>query len=134
MAQDPSADYSEELVFRRGKLRKRDDPAIELFREGLATLRDAGEAEVGRLRRILFELGRLYDPVRNGPILDAATRRTVLESAETGDPEAARRALEAALQRYVRLDRRDPPGTAGPGDRPVRDSPSSRRPEFREEP
>lgn len=100
-------DPSEELVFRRGKLRKRDDPAIDLLQEALGNIADAA-----RVRRILFELGRLYDPVRNGPIVDLATRREVVACLEAGRVDEVRQALDAALRRYTRLERREPGGGA----------------------
>jgi hypothetical protein len=103
VSDDPAAEYSEALVFRRGKLRKRDDPAIDLFREALGRLDDPA-----RVRRVLFELGRLYDPVSNGPIVDGATRREVIGCLEAGRTEEARRALEAALGRYTRPARPEP--------------------------
>jgi hypothetical protein len=96
VADDPVSEYSEALVFRRGKLRKRDDPAIELFREAMAHIDDPA-----RVRRALFELGRLYDPVRNGPIVDAASRRIVAAHLEEGRAEEARQVVDAALRRYT---------------------------------
>jgi hypothetical protein len=92
-APDPGAD----LVFRRGKLRKRDDPAIDLFREALAHLEDPG-----RVRGIVVELGRLYDPVSNGAILTPATGRRVVEWLEAGRLEEARQLLEETLREYAR--------------------------------
>jgi hypothetical protein len=97
MPDERPPDAEEDLVFRRGKLRKRDDPAIDLFREALASLHD-----LSRARRALVELGRLYDPVANGPILDPGSRREVLERLEAGRPEEARARLEACLQAYTR--------------------------------
>lgn len=119
MAPEP-ADPSEELVFRRGKLRKRDDYAVDLFREALALLAEPpGAADRDRLPRILIELGRFYNPVANGPVLDPPGRREVLELVEAGRREDAHRVLEACLRAYSRQDRpvgEDAP--PAPGNRP----------------
>jgi hypothetical protein len=88
---------SDDLVFRRGKLRKRDDPAFELYREALEHLDD-----LPRVKRALFELGRLYDPVTNGAVLPPAIRRQVLEGLEGGRPEEARQLLADAFRSYGR--------------------------------
>jgi hypothetical protein len=92
-----STDVPEDLVFRRGKLRKRDDPAIDIFREALAHTRDTS-----RVKRLLFELGRFYNPVTNGPILDLATRRRIVELLEAGAEEEARRLLHESSAAYAR--------------------------------
>jgi len=107
MSPDPSPDErpagaSEDLVFRRGKLRKRDDPAVDLFREALESL-----ADIPHVKRILLELGRLYNPVTNGPILDLASRRRVVELLEAGAFEDAQELLEQCVKDYTRpADRR----------------------------
>src|SRR5262249_9484887 len=88
---------AEDLVFRRGKLRKRDDPAFELYRDALEHLDD-----LPRVKRVLLELGRLSDPVANGPVLAPATRRPVLERLEGGGLEEARRLLTDAFRTYGR--------------------------------
>lgn len=93
----PIADTSEDLVFRRGKLRKRDDPAIELFQDAQAHLDD-----VARVKHVLLELGRLYNPVTNGPILALAHRRRIVELIEGGGKEAARALLEQCASEYRR--------------------------------
>ena len=97
MADEQRSDPGEDLVFRRGKLRKRDDPAIDLFREALDRLED-----LARVKRIVLELGRLYDPVSNGPILSPTNGRQVVERLEAGRVEEARQGLEEALQAYTR--------------------------------
>ncbi len=97
MVDEHASDPGEDLVFRRGKLRKRDDPAIDLLREALAHLED-----LARVKRIVLELGRLYDPVSNGPILSPASGRQVVERIEAGRVEEARRILEEALRTYTR--------------------------------
>src|SRR5262249_33955617 len=91
----PTVDSSEDLVFRRGKLRKRDDPAIELFQDAQLHIDD-----VARVKRILLELGRLYNPVTNGPILALAHRRRIVELIEGGGKEAARALLDQCASEY----------------------------------
>src|SRR5262245_13385985 len=64
---DPTGprDPDEEGRHRRGlKFRKRDDHAVELFREALGKLED-----VRRVDRILLELGRFYNPYIDEPIV-----------------------------------------------------------------
>jgi hypothetical protein len=97
----------DDLVFRRGKLRKRDDPAIDLFREALANPEDRS-----RVQRILAELARFYDPVRNGPVVDAAVRRAVVEDLNAGRFDPARQRLEEAFRVYTR--RYEPPDQTPP--------------------
>ena len=99
---DPVGDHqpSEDLVFRRGKLRKRDDPAVDLFREAEANLTD-----ITRVKQILFELGRLYDPVTNGPILDLPSRRRVVELLEASAFEDVREFLGQCVKAYTRVGR-----------------------------
>ena len=92
------------LVFRRGKLRPREDDEIRMFREALASLGD-----IPRVRQILLELGRFYDPVTNGPIVTPSSRRRVIEHLEAGRQEEARRSLEESLTEYTRAAERKPP-------------------------
>jgi len=89
---EPAGD---DLVFRRGKLRKRDDPAYDLFQQALADL-----ANVAEVRRTLLELSRFYDPVTNGPVVDLETRRRVVEALEAGRDEDARRLLDERFRAY----------------------------------
>jgi hypothetical protein len=74
-----------------------------MFREALANLGDAGS-----VKRILLELGRLYNPVTNGPILDPAARRRVVELLEAGQVDAARGVLEEQLSLYTRANQPGP--------------------------
>lgn len=93
-SQDPTA---EERKHRRGlKFRKREDYAIELFREARANLRDTG-----RVHRILIELGRLYNPYTNTSIVDLSTRQRVLERLDAGDLAGADRLLDERLRLYA---------------------------------
>src|SRR5438093_6278209 len=81
---------------RRGlKFRRRDDYAVELFREAQANLGD-----LRRVDRILLELGRFYNPYINAPIVDLATRRRVLELLERSEVAEARQILDERLTLY----------------------------------
>jgi hypothetical protein len=81
---------------RRGlKFRRRDDYAVELFREAQANLED-----LRRIDRILLELGRFYNPYINAPIVDLARRRRVLELLERSQLDEARQILDERLTLY----------------------------------
>jgi ABC-type microcin C transport system duplicated ATPase subunit YejF len=81
---------------RRGlKFRRRDDYAVELFREAMANLED-----LRRIDRILLELGRFYNPYINAPIVDLATRRRVIELLERSQLDEARQILDERLALY----------------------------------
>ena len=92
----------EEDRHRRGlKFRRRDDYAVELFKEAQANLGD-----LARVDRILLELGRFYNPYVNAPIVDLNTRRNIVELLEAGHREEALRLLDERLTLYCRV-----PGT-----------------------
>ena len=96
------------LVFRRGKLRKREDDEVKMMREALANL-----ADVPRVKRLLMELGRFYNPVTNAPVVGPDTRRRIVALLGAEDPDGARTVLEAHLAEYLKLA--DPPAS-GPTD------------------
>ena len=98
------ADPTERLVFRRGKLRKREDDEVRMMREALASLDD-----IPRVKRILLELSRFYNPVTHGPVVGPDTRRAVIACLEAGDLAGAGAALEAHLAEYLKMD--EPRGT-----------------------
>ncbi|MBI4010866.1 MAG: hypothetical protein HY359_01040 [Candidatus Rokubacteria bacterium] len=56
------------------------------------------------MNRALLELGRFYNPVVNGPIVDLPTRRRVLELLEAAREDEARQILAERLALYARLD------------------------------
>ena len=100
MADEPQEDTPEIQRHRRGlRFRKRDDHAVELFKEAQANLTD-----VARVDRILLELGRFYNPLLNAPIVDLATRRRVIELLQASRPEEARQILDDRLSRYARIE------------------------------
>ena len=96
MSDEPSIDAKYESLRRGLRSRRRDDPALDLFRQAESSLTD-----VGRVDRILLELGRFYNPLTNGPIVDLATRRSIVERLQTGQVAEARRLLDECLARYA---------------------------------
>jgi hypothetical protein len=79
----------------RDKGNKREDWAVDALREALASLEDAE-----RVDRLLFDLGRYYNALTDGPIVDLATRRRVGDLLRAGDRPAARELLAGCLERY----------------------------------
>jgi hypothetical protein len=92
-------DPDDRLVFRRGKLRKREDDEVQMIREALASLADRP-----RVKRLLLELGRFYNPVTNAPVIGLDVRRRVVTLLEAGDPDGARAVLESELADYLKID------------------------------
>jgi hypothetical protein len=99
---EPSAEQDRHR--RNLKFRKREDHAVELFREAQASLGD-----VARVDRILLELGRFYNPYVDAPIVDLATRRHIVEALQRGDTDRASHLLGERLALYASHD-------ADPGD------------------
>ena len=100
MADEARDDAAETERHRRGlRFRKRDDYAVELFKEAQTHLDD-----VDRVDRILLELGKFYNPLVHGPIVDLATRRRIVELLKTGEIDEARRLLDERLARYARIE------------------------------
>ena len=101
---DAPIDPSREQGYRRGlKFRRRDDYAVELFKEALDHLDDPD-----RVSRILLSLGRFYNPYVDQAIVDATTRRRVAEALGAGDTGGARSLLEERLRLYARADDPEP--------------------------
>lgn len=95
-------DAAERLVFRRGRLRKREDDEVRMMREALAHLDDTAH-----VKRLLLELGRFYNPVTDGPVMPPGTRHAVIDRLDAADIAAARALLEAQLVEYLKID--EPP-------------------------
>jgi hypothetical protein len=104
------ADSTDRLVFRRGKLRKREDDEVRMMREALANLGDAP-----RVKRILLELSRFYNPVTHGPVMRPDTRRAVISCLDAADLDGARTVLEAHLAEYLKMDEPPPPSESPRG-------------------
>lgn len=70
-----------------------------MMREALANLEDTD-----RVKRVLLELSRFYNPVTHGPVIGLAVRRAVLTNLAGGNVSGAREALESHLAEYLSLD------------------------------
>jgi hypothetical protein len=81
---------------------KRDDYALDLFREALAYLDDTA-----RVNAILRELGKLYNPVTDAPIVSLEARRRIVERLEAADPAGARVILDECRSLYAPVDSGD---------------------------
>lgn len=79
------------------KRRKREDHALVLIRELEENLHD-----VARVRRLLIELGRYYDPVLGGGIMDVPQQKAVMEALAAGRLEDARAVVRARYEAYIR--------------------------------
>ena len=96
---------AEERRHRQGlKFRRREDYALELFKEALADV-----ANVARVDRILVELGRFYNPLVDEPIVDVKTRGQIMELLEQARWDDARRLLQDRMALYA-------PPTEGEGE------------------
>lgn len=106
MAEQDARESADPERLRQGlKFRRRDDYAVELFKEAQANLGD-----VVRIDRILVELGRFYNPYIDAPIVDVASRREVMEALARGDPATARRVLAERLELYASPANHPAPG------------------------
>ena len=94
-------DPNDRLVFRRGKLRPRENDEVRMMRDALANLDD-----LPRVKGILLELGRFYNPVTNASVVAPDLRRRVVDLLEAGDAEGARTLLDAHLAEYQKMDDR----------------------------
>ena len=83
-----------------------------MMREALANLDDAP-----RVKRLLLELSRFYNPVADGPVIDPDTRHAVIACLEAADLAGARALLEAHLAAYLKIDEPQRPAE------PSRDTP-----------
>ncbi len=81
---------------------KRDDYALDLFREALAYLGDTP-----RVNAILRELGKLYNPVTDAPIVRLDARRRIIGLLQAGDAAGARAMLDECCRLYAPADSGD---------------------------
>jgi hypothetical protein len=81
---------------------KREDYALDLFHEAAASL-----ADHERVNRILRELGKLYNPVLDAPIVDLLTRQRIMTLLQDGAREDAARLLDERRRLYAPVERRD---------------------------
>jgi hypothetical protein len=99
--------------------RKREDHALILIDELRSSVGD-----LPRVRRILLELGRYYDPVLGGPIMALEHQRAIVTALTEGRLEAANALIDARYELYIRhrahlgrtptAGRPDPDTGAGP--------------------
>lgn len=111
MSEEERPESAAERAFKRrfgGKEKgrnKRDDYALDLFREALAYLGDSP-----RVNGILRELGKLYNPVTNAPIVSLDARRRVMGLLESGNQAGARSVLDECCHLYAPVDPDDAAG------------------------
>jgi hypothetical protein len=90
------------------KARKREDHALLLIRELMGGLED-----LPRVRQILRELGRYYDPVLGGAIVEVRHQRQIVEALEAGRFQEARDIVIERYELYIKdrahLGREDAP-------------------------
>ena len=88
------------------KARKREDHALQLIEELRQSL-----GNLPRVRRILLELGRFYDPVLGGGIMDLESQKRVVAALEQGRTADAEALIQARYDLYIKdrahLGRRD---------------------------
>jgi hypothetical protein len=102
---DGPIDSAAERAFKRrfgGKDKgrnKRDDYALDLFREAGGYLDDPA-----RVNGILRELGKLYNPMTDAPIVDLATRRRIVAMLVDGDRAGAKALLDQCCRLYAPRD------------------------------
>lgn len=85
---------------RRGKgfkARKREDHALVLIRDLLASLDNPAQA-----RRLLLELSRYYDPILGGGIVEIRHQREIMDAIEAGRQEDARALVQARYDLYIK--------------------------------
>ena len=79
------------------KARKRDDHALVLIERLKESLADLAE-----VRRILRELGRYYDPVLGGAIMELDHQRSIVEALEAGRLAEALAVVEQRYELYLK--------------------------------
>jgi len=108
VSEDERVESAAERAFKRrfgGKEKgrnKRDDYALDLFREAGAYLHD-----VPRVNAILRELGKLYNAVTDAPIVGLDARRRIVGCLEKGDISQAQAILDECCKLYAPVDRAD---------------------------
>ncbi len=93
----PAGDPAEPPRDRGFKARKREDHALVLIRELMSRLDD-----LPRVREILRELGRYYDPVLGGAIVEVRHQRQIVEALEAGRPQEARGIVDERYELYIK--------------------------------
>ena len=81
---------------------KREDYALDLFREATAYLDD-----LPRVNGLLRELGKLYNPVTDAPIVDLLTRQRIMTLLGEGARAEAVRILDERRRLYAPIENTD---------------------------
>lgn len=81
---------------------KREDYALDLFREAAAHLDDHG-----RVNAILRELGKLYNPVIDAPIVDLSSRQRIMSLLQSGARAEAASILDERRRLYAPAEQPD---------------------------
>lgn len=92
--EDPGGEAPRGKGFRA---RKREDHALVLIRDLLASLGD-----LPRARGLMRELSRYYDPVLGGAILEVRHQRAIVDALEAGRAEEARALVQERYDLYIR--------------------------------
>jgi hypothetical protein len=79
---------------------KGEDYALDLFREAAAYLHDPA-----RVNELLRELGKLYNPVLNAPIVDVPTRQQIVTLLTRGNRTEAASILDERRRLYAPLEK-----------------------------
>jgi hypothetical protein len=79
------------------KARKREDHALALIDQLKESLMDLSE-----VRRILRELGRYYDPVLGGAIMEVGHQRAIVEALEAGRQAEALTLIQQRYELYLK--------------------------------
>jgi DNA-binding GntR family transcriptional regulator len=96
-AADRSDDPPGESRGKGFRARKREDHALVLIRDLVGSLGD-----LPRVRDLMRELSRYYDPVLGGAILEVRHQRAIVEALEAGRVEDARALIQDRYELYIR--------------------------------
>ena len=91
---DPSGDPVRDRGF---KARKREDHALQLIEQLKESLGD-----IAKVRGILRELSRYYDPVLGGAIMEVPHQRAIVEALEAGKQAEALALIEQRYELYLK--------------------------------
>jgi hypothetical protein len=93
----PAGDGEEPRRGKGFKARKREDHALVLIRDLLASLDDPGQA-----RRLLLELSRYYDPILGGAIMEVRHQQEIMNAIEAGRRGDAEALVQARYALYIK--------------------------------
>jgi hypothetical protein len=105
--------------------RKRDDHALVLIDQIRAGLDD-----LPLVRRLLLELGRYYDPILGGGVVDLPTQKAIMSALEDGRRAEAERLLDERYRLYLKDRVHLGPGGLG-HDKDLAGGPGQTTPEAR---